>query len=72
MDPQRRQLCWAHLKRDFIAFVERGGASARLGTALRAAEAQRFAFWYRVRDGTLVWADFQGCRLPVMARVAAL
>jgi transposase len=70
--PQRRQLCWAHLKRDFIAFVERGGESARIGTALLAAEAQLFAFWYRVRDGTLVWADFQVCMLPVMARVAAL
>jgi transposase len=24
LDPTRRQLCWAHLKRDFQAFVERG------------------------------------------------
>jgi len=29
VDPRRRQLYWAHLKRDFIAFVERGGESAR-------------------------------------------
>jgi len=26
-----RQLCWAHLLRDFQAFAERGGASQRLG-----------------------------------------
>src|SRR5262245_22062160 len=25
LDPLRRQICWAHLKRDFQAFVERGG-----------------------------------------------
>lgn len=25
VDPHRRPLCWAHLTRDFIAFVERGG-----------------------------------------------
>jgi transposase len=72
MDPPRRQLCWAHLKRDFIAFVERGGESARIGTASLAAEAQLFALWYRVRDGTLAGADFQVRMLPVMARVGSL
>jgi len=32
-----RQVCWAHLKRDFIQIAERTGASAELGFA-RAAE----------------------------------
>lgn len=72
LDPQRRQLCWAHLKRDFVAFVERGGESARLGTALLAEEARLFDLWYRVRDGTLAWADFQVRMLPVIARVGEL
>ena len=30
----RRQLCWAHLVREFTAFTERGGAAARIGWAL--------------------------------------
>ena len=72
VDPQRRQLCWAHLKRDFIAFVERGGESARIGPALLAEEAQLFGLWYRVRDGTLAWADFQVAMGPVMGRVSTL
>jgi len=72
VDPQRRQLCWAHLQRDFLALVERGGESARLGTALLAEEARLFALWYRVCDGTLAWADFQVRMLPVMARVGEL
>jgi len=72
VDPRRRQLCWAHLKRDFIAFVERGGESARIGTALLAEEVRVFALWYRVRDGTLSWADFQVAMLPVMAHVGPL
>jgi transposase len=72
VDPQRRQLCWAHLKRNFVAFVERGGESARIGSALLAEEAQLFALWYRVRDGTLAWADFQVRMLPVMAQVGEL
>jgi len=29
-----RQLCWAHLLRDFQAFVEQGGASQSVGEAL--------------------------------------
>jgi transposase len=31
---RRRQVCWAHLKRDFQAMVERGGESAVTGQAL--------------------------------------
>jgi len=33
LDPRKRQLCWAHLKRDFQKLVERGGESAHLGQA---------------------------------------
>jgi transposase len=33
-DPHQRQLCWAHLKRDFQALVERRGKSERIGRAL--------------------------------------
>jgi transposase len=49
----RRQLCWAHLKRDFQAFVDRGGASETLGKALLEQEKKLFDLWHRVRDGTL-------------------
>jgi transposase len=31
---RRRQICWAHLKRDFQAMVERGGDSALVGEGL--------------------------------------
>lgn len=48
-----RQLCWAHLKRQFQAFVEVGGASARLGAALLEQTERLFALGYRVRDATL-------------------
>ena len=72
IDPRQRQLCWAHLKREFIAWSERVGATARIGHALLAVEQQLFALWYRVRDGTLAWADFQVAMLPLMARVRTL
>jgi len=41
----RRQLCWAHLKRDFTAMVERGGAGAVIGQRLLEITAQVFALW---------------------------
>jgi transposase len=72
IDPRQRQLCWAHLKREFVAWSERGGEAARLGQALLAEEARLFAFWYRVREGTLRWADFQVAMLPLMERVGTL
>jgi hypothetical protein len=72
LDPRQRQLCWAHLKREFVAWSERAGETARIGLALLAVEKQLFALWYRVRDGTLAWADFQVAMLPLMTRVRAL
>ena len=72
IDPRQRQLCWAHLKREFMAWSERAGETARIGLALLAVEKQLFALWYRVRDGTLAWADFQVAMLPLMARVSTL
>jgi hypothetical protein len=72
IDPRQRQLCWAHLKREFIAWSERAGATARIGLALLAVEKQLFLLWYRVREGTLAWADFQVAMLPLMARVSTL
>jgi hypothetical protein len=72
LDPRQRQLCWAHLRREFVAWSERAGETARIGLALLAVEKQLFGLWYRVRDGTLTWADFQVAMLPLMARVSTL
>lgn len=69
---ERRQLCWAHLVREFIAFTERGGAAAPIGWALLAETKQMFAWWDRVRDGTLGRESFQAAMGPVRARVEAL
>jgi hypothetical protein len=72
IDPGQRQLCWAHLKRGFIAWSECEGETARIGRALLAAEQQLFVLWYRVQDGAVAWADFQVAMLPLMERVRTL
>ena len=48
-----RQLCWAHLVRDFQAMVDRGGPGVPIGEELLAFAEDLFHWWYRVRDGTL-------------------
>jgi transposase len=54
-----RQLCWAHLLRDFQALVERGGTSRELGEELLCLAEDVFTWWYRVRDGTLARATLR-------------
>jgi transposase len=67
-----RQLCWAHLRRDFQAFVERGGSSQTLGEDLLAQVRLMFDGWPKVRDGTMPRSTFQEKMQPVQARVADL
>ncbi len=67
-----RQLCWAHLLRDFQAFVERGGASERIGSAILAQADLMFTWWHKVRDGTMTRATFQDQMQTVQAKVGHL
>ncbi|MGH7222291.1 MAG: IS66 family transposase [Gemmataceae bacterium] len=48
-----RQMCWAHLKRDFQAMVDHGNSGSAVGTDLLLMMDGVFTWWYRVRDGTL-------------------
>ncbi len=57
--PQWRQVCWAHLARNFKAFVERGGTAAVIGQTLLEQVDTLFHWWHRVRDGTLERSSFQ-------------
>jgi transposase len=62
-----RQLCWAHLVRDFCCFTERGGAGSKIGEQLLERAAIMFRMWYRIRDGTLTRHTFQ-CRMKPLER----
>ncbi len=53
LDAYQRQLCWAHLRREFRGLVDRGGPGQPLGEALGAFTEDVFHWWHRVRDGTL-------------------
>jgi transposase len=58
--PKRlRQVCWAHLQRDFQAMIDRGGPGAPIGNALLGHAEVLFTWWHRVRDGTMSRSTFQ-------------
>jgi transposase len=54
-----RQICWAHLRRDFQAMIDRKGEGERVGQRLLHLSNCLFRYWHRVRDGTLEWEPFQ-------------
>lgn len=54
-----RQICWAHLRRDFQAMIDRGGDGEPIGRQLLSLSNRLFRHRHRVRDGTLEWGSFQ-------------
>ena len=52
LSPWCRQICWAHLRRDFQKLVDRGGAAARLGKKLQRITDRVFEEWHLFRGGT--------------------
>ena len=60
------------LKRDFQAFVDRGGEAARIGSALLEQVGHMFGLWHRVCDGTLSRPEFQSHMQPIQTRVGEL
>lgn len=67
-----RQLCWAHLKRDFKSLSEAKGKMGRIGGELHDWAKHILRLRQRVRDGTLLWETFQRRMGPVMQRVETL
>ena len=67
-----RQLCWAHLVRQFKGFADHGEQARRIGNDLLACCETLFDQWHRVRDGTLARADFQQAMRPVRGKILVL
>jgi transposase len=72
LHPSHRQLCWAHLLRDLLAFVERGGTSATIGQALLTEAELMFAWWYKLRQADLNRDLFQEIMEPIRAEITRL
>lgn len=66
---RRRQVCRAHLARDFQAMVERGGESEETGQSLLKQVTRLFTPWHKARDGVLSRAQLQTAIKPVRRMV---
>jgi transposase len=70
--PGQRQLCWAHLKRDFQRLAESGGAAAGLGRWGVGECGRIFGLWHRVQGGVLTRKELARALVPVRWRMARL
>lgn len=68
----RRQLCWAHLQRDFQGLVDRGGAAKEVGVPALALVARLFAAWRAARDDPAAWPPLAEATQPIQAEFRTL
>jgi transposase len=69
---ERRALCWAHLKRDFQALVDRGGEAAPIGRWGLAEIERLFVLWHRLREGEFDRKELRRQLVPLQARLGRL
>lgn len=66
---EERQLCWAHLKRNWEKKIELGGEAKRLGERWLAEQKRVFELWHLFKAGTL---DRNGLQERMTASIDAL
>jgi transposase len=67
-----RQLCWAHLMRDFKKIAERSGESGRIGDQLLDVGYRMFHYWEKVRQGKLSRKKYHLLMKPIRKRIEEL
>jgi transposase len=66
---ERLQWCWAHLRRDFQAMIDRGPPGQAIGERLLGQSNTLFHLWHQVREGKLSRPGFQQAMQPVREAV---
>lgn len=69
---ESRQICWAHLERDFRKISERAGSSATIGSDLLAQTNNLFHYWHEYKDGTIDRDALKKKTEPVKNRIEKL
>jgi transposase len=72
LEPNRHQLCWAHLVRNFQALAERNGRLGAWGADFLALSRLVFRLWHLFREGTIERAELQAAMAPIQATMHAL
>jgi transposase len=71
-DLRKRQLCWAHLLRNFRGLEEAGGKAKSLGQAGQKIVKAVFKEWYRFREGQLTLRGLRRRLTPIRLRLKQL
>jgi len=66
---KRIQWCWAHLRRDFQAMIDRGRPGKAIGERLLAQSNRLFHLWHQYGEGKLSWTQLQEAMQPVRQAV---
>jgi transposase len=69
---ERRQVCWAHLKRNFTALAEWGGPTTVWGKEALALTERVFVAWHRFRTGDCDRSGLQAALRSVRAEIQTL
>ena len=64
--PGQRQLCWAHVKRNWEKQIERGGAAKRVGEAWLEGHRRVFELWHLFRGGGCTRTELDERMAPLM------
>jgi transposase len=65
----KRQVCWAHLKRDFVAAAERGGAGEPIGQQALQITAAVFELWHSFKAHRMTRTQLQQGLEPLGAQM---
>jgi hypothetical protein len=69
---RQRQLCWAHLVRDWVKIKEGTGESSELATKMLDYIAQMFVLWHGFKDGELTRVELQEDMEPIRHQMQTL
>ena len=72
LPPEQRQVCWAHLRRDFLALLHYGPSAAQLGLALLDLTDRVFDAWYPARADPAARPGLSETIAPLQAEMRAL
>ena len=66
-----RQICWSHLRRDFQAMIDRGGAGEPIGKKLLRRSDRLFRWWHRLEAEKVDWWSFRTAMARLRREVKA-
>jgi transposase len=66
-----RQICWSHLRRDFQAMIDRGGAAKPIGKELLQLSDRLFRWWHRLEAKQVDWGRFRTAMARLRREVRA-